>query len=132
MKFCFKLFLGDVYKEADILARGISDNQYHFSNAFIWENKSYNSFRLTVYVSALFCKKQGYGTNQLLKKLPWRISTFCFVFKCKHNANANYDTNTNKKPGPCILTPGRVFYKSNLYFIQNSNRMKNETRRRMF
>ena len=42
-------------------------------------------------------------------KLTWQINTFCFAHKCKHNANTNYDTNTNKKPRPHILTPGRVF-----------------------
>ena len=35
----------------------------------------------------------------ILGLLPWQISRFCFAYKCKHNANTNYDTNTNKKPG---------------------------------
>ena len=45
----------------------ISANRYNFFNAFIWENKSYNSFRL-MFIWALFFKTAGYGNNELLKK----------------------------------------------------------------
>ena len=63
--------------------------------------------------------------------LPWQISTFCFAFKWKHNAKKNYDTNTKKNPAAYFNTRSRRWYKSNLYFIQNNNGMKNETRGRV-
>ena len=44
-------------------------NRYNFFNAFTWESKSYDSFRLTVYVSALFCKQQDMETMKYTKNV---------------------------------------------------------------
>ena len=41
----------------------------------------------------------------ILGLLPWQISRFCFAYKCKHNANTNYDTNISKNNRPCLLAP---------------------------
>ena len=50
--------------------------------------------------------------------VPWQISTFCFTYKCKHDANTNYGTNTNKKTRPRILTLDRVFKCAAAYFTK--------------
>ena len=56
-----------IHRQGHILAKW-----YNFFNVFISENKSFNSFGLTVYMSALFCKKQDmetmkYGKNVLIR-----------------------------------------------------------------
>ena len=57
--------------------RDISANRCNFFNAFIWENKSYNSFRLIVYMSALICKKQDVETMNYSKNV---LIMFNFVY----------------------------------------------------
>ena len=46
----------------------ISANRYNVFNVFIWQNKSYNSFRLTVYMSALFLQTARYEKQWTRKK----------------------------------------------------------------
>ena len=44
-------------------------------------------------------KSQKLIYARIYRNVPWQISTFCFAYQYKHNANTNYDTTTNKKPG---------------------------------
>ena len=87
-----------IYRPGDISA-----NRYNFFNAFILEDKSYNSFRLTVYISALFCKKQYMETINCSKNVlingvilfsaiyktheftnhPWTLATSFFYSEAK-------------------------------------------------
>ena len=53
-----------IYRPGDISA-----NRYNFFNAIVWENKSYNSSRLTVYMSPLFWKQQVMETMNYQKML---------------------------------------------------------------
>ena len=54
----------------------ISADQFNFINAFIRENKSYNSFRWTVYMSALFCKQQVWKRWSAQKMFSWKAQFF--------------------------------------------------------
>ena len=54
----------------------ISADQFNFINAFIWKNKSYNSFRWTVYMSALFCKQQVWKRWSAQKMFSWKAQFF--------------------------------------------------------
>lgn len=45
-----------------------SANRCNFLNAFTCQNKTYNSFQLTVYMSALFLQITVYGNDEAHKK----------------------------------------------------------------
>ena len=77
---------------------------------FPLENEKRMNELESVYIFRPFNFQLDFLIENWYLSLPWQISTFCFAYKCKHNANTNYDTNTNQKSG-------RVFYKSNVYFM---------------
>ena len=57
---------------------GISTKRYNFFNSFMGENKSYNSFWLTIYTRAPFLQKPGYGKDELIKKCSYEgVNLIC-------------------------------------------------------